>query len=54
MGFQRKAGGGIRDALEIIAASSSQWTGAVLICKHSGWGRTWIEHVRVCFVVFSH
>ena len=55
VGFQRKDDRGIWYALKIIASSSSQWTGAVLICKHCGWGRTWMElFVWVCFVVFFH
>lgn len=55
VGFQRMDGGGICYASEIIAACSSQWTGALVICKHSGWGRVWMDHVmKVCFVVFFH
>lgn len=54
VGFQRKDGGRIYRVSEIIAASSSQWTRAVLICKHSGCGRTWIEHViKICFLFAS-
>lgn len=54
-GFQRRAGGGICYASEIIAACGSQWTGAVLICKHSGRGRARTAHVmKVCVVPFSH
>lgn len=36
VGFQRREGEEICYASEITAACSSQWTGAMLICKHVG------------------
>lgn len=50
VGFQRREGGGICNASEIIAAFRSRWTRAVLICKHSGRGRAQTDRVmKVCF-----
>lgn len=50
VGFQRREGGGICNASEIIAAFRSRWTGVVLICKHSGRGRARTDRVmKVCF-----
>lgn len=39
VGFQRREGGGICNASEIIAASRTRRAAALLICKHSGRGR---------------
>lgn len=42
VGFQRGDAGGICYASKIIAASSSQWTGAMLICREwHGWIISW-------------